>query len=67
MAKNCVTDMPEDVKWKVINHMHIVSTSPDEGLFAFVSNDAHDNAFCESVTYGSRKRGKRKCREEFAW
>ena len=70
MAKNCVADMPDDVKWKVIDHMHIASTSLDEELFAFASvdaDDAHDNLFCESVMYGSGKQGKRKCREEFAW
>jgi Zinc knuckle len=70
MAKNCVANMPDDVKCKVIDHVHIASTSPDEELFAFASanaDDAHNNPFCESVMYGSRKQGKCKCREEFAW
>ena len=67
MVKNCVADMLEDVKRKVIDHANIASTSPDKELFAFASDDAHDNPFCESVTYGSGKRGKRKYRKEFAW
>ena len=53
--KNCVADMLEDVKRKVIDHANIASTSPDKELFAFASDDAHDNPFCESVTYGSGK------------
>ncbi|KIM83651.1 hypothetical protein PILCRDRAFT_432463 [Piloderma croceum F 1598] len=45
VARNCVADMPDDVKRKVANHANIVTTSPDEGifdseLFAFASGEA---------------------------
>jgi len=47
--------MPEDVKQKVLDHAHIVSTSVDDELFAFTSDEAHDNSLCELVMYGSGK------------
>jgi hypothetical protein len=57
-----------DVKWKVINHVHIASTSLDEEMFASTSDEAHNNPLCKSVMDGSRKQGKLKWgREEFAW
>ena len=58
MARNCVADMPEDVKWRVVDHTHIAITSPDDELFAFACDEAHNNPFCKSVTYGSGKWGK---------
>jgi hypothetical protein len=64
--------MPKDVKWKVIDHAHIATISlgeamPEE-LFAFASDEAHDNPLCESTTYGFGKQGKLKPGdEEFAW
>ena len=68
MARNCIADMPEDIKRKVVDHAHIASTSVNDELFAFAFDEAYDDPFCESVTYGSGKRGKRKRRrEEFAW
>jgi hypothetical protein len=60
MARNCVANMPEDVKRKVVDHAHIAITSLDEELFTFASDEAHDNPFCESVTYDSWKQGKLK-------
>ena len=68
MVRNCIADMPEDIKWKIIDHAHIASTSVDDEMFVFTFDEAYDDPFCESVTYGSGKRGKRKWRrEEFAW
>jgi hypothetical protein len=58
MVKNCIADMLEDVKQMVINHAHITSTSPDDELFAFASEEPDSNPFCKSVTYGSGKQGK---------
>ena len=73
MARNCVADMPNDVKQKVVNHTNI-ATGPDEAiseseLFAFASDEARNNPLCESVTYGSGKQGKLKLgrEEDFAW
>ena len=72
MAKNCVANMPEDIKRKIVDHANIAITSPDgaipEELFAFAS-EGHNNPLCESVTYGSGKQGKLKLgwEEEFAW
>ena len=68
LAKNCIADMPEDVKRKVLDHAHIASTSADDELFAFASDEGRDNSLCELVMYGSGKRGKlKRRREEFAW
>ena len=68
VAKNCIADMPEDVKRKVVDHAHIAIMSPDNKLFAFVSEEAGSNPLCEPAMYGSEKRGKLKRRtEEFAW
>ena len=76
MAKNCVTNMPEEVKQKVIDHALVadidLDATPSE-LFAFVS-DAGD----DPPSYSSRKRGKCKvgwlCKwigekgtDEFSW
>ena len=73
MARNCVADMPDDVKWKVVNHTNI-ATGPDEAiseseLFAFASDKARNKLFCESIAYGSGKQGKLKPgrEEDFAW
>ena len=58
MARNCVADMPEEVKQKVINHALVADTDLDATspkLFTFVS-DTGDNP----PSYSSRKRGKRK-------
>jgi hypothetical protein len=73
MVRNCVADMPDDVKRKVINHANI-ATGPDEAiseseLFAFASDEARNNLFCESIVYGSGKQGKLKpgWEEDFAW
>jgi len=58
MVRNCVADMPEEVKQKVINHALVADTDPDATspeLFTFVS-DAGD----DPPSYISRKRGKRK-------
>ena len=66
--RNCIADMPKGIKWKIVDHAHIASTSVDDELFAFTFDEAYDDPFCESVMYGSGKRGKRKRRrEEFAW
>jgi len=72
MVRNCITDMLEDVKQKVVDHAHITTASPGEAmpdkLFAFASDEAHNNLLCESITYGSRKQGKLKLGDkEFAW
>ena len=70
--KNCVANMPEDIKRKIVDHANIAITSPDgampEELFTFAS-EGHNNSLCESVTYGSGKQGKLKSgwEEEFAW
>jgi hypothetical protein len=47
VAKNCIADMPEDIKRTIVNHAHITITSPDDELFAF-------------AVYGSGKQGKLK-------
>jgi hypothetical protein len=67
VVRNCVTDMPEDVKRKVVDHTHIAITSPDEELFVFASDEAHNNLFCKSVTYGSGKQGKLKPGHPCKW
>jgi hypothetical protein len=72
VVRNCIADMPKDVKQKVVDHAHIATASPGEAmpdeLFAYASDEAHDNLLCESITYGSRKQGKLKPGdEEFAW
>ena len=57
VARNCVADMPEEVKQKVINHALVTDTDLDATspeLFAFVS-DAGD----DPPPYISRKHGKR--------
>jgi hypothetical protein len=73
VARNCIADMPNDVKQKVVNHANI-ATSPDEAiseseLFAFASDKACNNPLCESIVYGSGKQGKLKPgqEEDFAW
>jgi hypothetical protein len=56
VARNCVADMPEEVKWKPIDHALVADTDPDATspeLFTFVS-DAGD----DPPLYISRKRGK---------
>ena len=45
MARNCIADMPKDIKWKVVDHAHITSTSVDDELFAFTFNEAYDDRF----------------------
>jgi len=73
VARNCVADMPEDVKRKIVDYANIATTCSDEvipdGLFAFTSDEGHDNPLCKSVTYGSGKQGKLKSgwERKFAW
>jgi hypothetical protein len=69
VVKNCIADMLEDVKWMIVNHVHIAITSLDNQLFAFVSKEVGGNLLCESAMYGSGKQGKLKQgrEEEFAW
>jgi hypothetical protein len=65
MARNCVADMPEEVKQKVINHALVADTNPDvtsPELFAFVS-DAGD----DPPLYISRKHGKHKVGHPCKW
>ena len=53
--------MPENVKWKVLDHANIADIADIETtseLFAFVSDDASDGPPWASVTYGSGKHGK---------
>ena len=48
MAKNCVTDMPEEVKQKVIDHALVADIDLDatsSELFAFVSDAGDDPPF----------------------
>ena len=52
IVKHCIADMPEDIKWKVLDHAHVADIDPEamlSKLFAFVSD-----------TYGSGKHGKLK-------
>ena len=62
MARKCITDMPEDVKWKVVDHPNIANTESNEALedelFTFIS-----------TAFGSGKQGKLKqsWEETFAW
>jgi hypothetical protein len=62
IAKNCVADMPEDIKRKVLNHAYVadIDPGPDEelySLFAFISH-AGDNPPSTSVMYSPRKEWK---------
>ena len=80
MARNCVADMPEDVKRKILDHAHIAEADPDVAasvLFLFVV-DGGDDPPPASVMYGSGKREKcnpgrphkwigEKGEGEFAW
>ena len=70
VAKNCVANMPENVKRKVLDHANIADIADIETtseLFAFVSDDASDGPPWASVTYGSRKHGKRKPGRPCKW
>jgi hypothetical protein len=65
VAKNCVADMPEEVKRKVIDHALVADTDLDATspeLFAFVSDTGDDPPL-----YSSRKRGKRKVGRPHKW
>ena len=58
MVKICIANMPEDVKWKVVDHTNLADTdfnevALDDELFAFVS-----------ITFGLGKQGKLKSRWE---
>ena len=62
-SKNCIANMPEDIKQKVIDHTNLANTDPNEmalkdELFPFVC-----------IAFGSEKQGKLKLRweENFAW
>ena len=49
MARNCITNMPKDVKWKIVDHANIADTESNEAalgdeLFVFIS-----------TMFGSRK------------
>lgn len=60
VAKNCIANMPEDIKQKAIDHTNLANINSNKvalnnELFAFVS-----------TAFGSRKQGKLKPRwEEF--
>ena len=59
MARNCVVDMPEDVKRKIRDHAHIAEANPDVAAsmsFSFVA-DGGDDPPSVSVMYGSGKHG----------
>ena len=58
MVKNCVANMPEDVKWRVLDHANIADIETTSEWFAFAS-DASDGPHTY-VTYGSGKH--RKCK-----
>ena len=63
MVKNCITNMPEDVKWKVIDHTNLADTNSNQVALG-------DKLFTSiSISFGSRKWGKLKPRweEDFAW
>ena len=62
-ARNCIANMPKDIKWKVIDHANIANADSNEAalgdeLFAFIS-----------TMFGSGKQGKLKLswEENFAW
>ena len=79
-AKNCIADMPEDVKQKVLDHTHVAKVDLDEATsvsFSFVA-DRGDDPPSAFVTYGLGKCGKwkpgcphrwvgKKGIREFAW
>ena len=58
VVRNCITNMPEDVKQKVISHANSNKAALEDELFAFIS-----------IIFGSGKQGKLKPRweENFAW
>ena len=62
MAKNCITNMPEDVKWKVVNHASLADTDSNE---AALDNELFTSV---SIAFGSRVWGKLEPRweEDFA-
>ena len=52
--------MPEDVKWKVLDHAYLADADPDETMsmsFTFIS-DAGDDPPWASVVYGCGKHRK---------
>ena len=65
VARNCIADMPEEVKRKVIDHVLVADTDPDvtsPELFAFVSDTGDD-----PPSYSSGKRGKREVGRPRKW
>ena len=71
IARNCVADMPEDVKRKLLDHAHVtlVDPGPDEELsclFPFVSG-AGDDPPPTSVAYSPQKGRKRKPGRRHKW
>jgi hypothetical protein len=61
VARNCVADMPEEVKRKVIDYALVADTDPDatsSELFAFVSDAGDDPPLYSSGRRGTRKLGR---------
>ena len=70
MARNCIADMPEDVKCKILDHaLYIAEGDPDVTAsvsFLFVA-DRDDDSPSASVMYSSGKHGKRKLGRPCKW
>ena len=45
IAKNCIADMLEDVKWKVLNHAHIATVSEDDDDKPPIGMNAYQTIF----------------------
>jgi hypothetical protein len=76
VARNCVADMPEEVKQKVIDHALVADTDPDATspkLFTFVSDTGDDPPLYSSGKCGKCKVGHprkwigEKGAGEFSW